>query len=65
MMRVYISVCQGAAGDLDGACNVLKDAALVFKRKHNQIEHFSMRKVSLRNTDGKNTLSAHQVSFIK
>ncbi|KAM9501125.1 tetratricopeptide repeat protein 39C-like [Clarias gariepinus] len=37
-------VCQGAAGDLDGACNVLKDAALVFKRKHNQIEHFSMRK---------------------
>ncbi|XP_058251012.1 tetratricopeptide repeat protein 39C-like isoform X2 [Hemibagrus wyckioides] len=37
-------VCQGAAGDLDGACNVLNDAARLFKRKHNQIEQFSMRK---------------------
>ncbi|XP_026769909.2 tetratricopeptide repeat protein 39C isoform X1 [Pangasianodon hypophthalmus] len=37
-------VCQGASGDLDGACSVLKDAARLFKRKHNQIEQFSMRK---------------------
>ncbi|XP_060769579.1 tetratricopeptide repeat protein 39C-like isoform X2 [Neoarius graeffei] len=37
-------VCQGAAGDLDGACSVLKDAARLFKRKHNQIEQFSMSK---------------------
>ncbi|XP_017326821.1 tetratricopeptide repeat protein 39C isoform X2 [Ictalurus punctatus] len=37
-------VCQGASGDLDGACSVLKDASLLFKRKHNQIEQFSMRK---------------------
>ncbi|XP_036453073.1 LOW QUALITY PROTEIN: tetratricopeptide repeat protein 39C-like [Colossoma macropomum] len=37
-------VCQGAAGDLDGACSVLKDAARLFRRKHNQIEQFSMRK---------------------
>lgn len=37
-------VCQGAAGDLDGASSVLKDAARLFKRKHNQIEQFSMRK---------------------
>lgn len=46
--HVYISVCQGASGDLDGACSVLKDASLLFKRKHNQIEQFSMRKVSVR-----------------
>ncbi|XP_066538086.1 tetratricopeptide repeat protein 39C-like isoform X2 [Hoplias malabaricus] len=37
-------VCQGAAGDLDGACGVLKDAARLFRRKHNQIEQFSMRR---------------------
>ncbi|XP_072543374.1 tetratricopeptide repeat protein 39C-like isoform X2 [Salminus brasiliensis] len=37
-------VCQGAAGDLDGACCVFKDAARLFKRKHNQIEQFSMRR---------------------
>uniref|UniRef100_A0A3B4CHU8 Tetratricopeptide repeat domain 39C n=1 Tax=Pygocentrus nattereri TaxID=42514 RepID=A0A3B4CHU8_PYGNA len=37
-------VCQGAAGDLDRACSVLKDAARLFRRKHNQIEQFSMRK---------------------
>ncbi|XP_062850490.1 tetratricopeptide repeat protein 39C-like [Trichomycterus rosablanca] len=37
-------VCQGAAGDLNGARSVLKDAARLFKRKHNQIEQFSMRR---------------------
>ncbi|TSR16026.1 Oxysterol-binding protein-related protein 1 [Bagarius yarrelli] len=37
-------VCQGAAGELDGASSVLKDATRLFKRKHNQIEQFSMRK---------------------
>uniref|UniRef100_W5KNV3 Tetratricopeptide repeat domain 39C n=1 Tax=Astyanax mexicanus TaxID=7994 RepID=W5KNV3_ASTMX len=37
-------VCQGAAGDLDGACSVLKDAARLFRRKNNQIEQFSMRR---------------------
>lgn len=44
---VFILVCQGAAGDLDGACSVLKDVARLLKRKHNQIEQFSMRKVSV------------------
>lgn len=38
-------MCQGAAGDLEGACSVLRDAARLFKRKDNQIEQFSMRRV--------------------
>ncbi|XP_026884550.2 tetratricopeptide repeat protein 39C-like isoform X1 [Electrophorus electricus] len=37
-------VCQGAAGDLDAACCVFKDMAGLYRRKHNQIEQFSMRR---------------------
>lgn len=47
------AVCQGASGDLDGACSILKDAGRLFKRKHNQIEQFSMRKVSITTTEFK------------
>lgn len=37
-------VCQGAAGDLDGAAGVFKDAQKLFKRKNNQIEQFALKR---------------------
>ncbi|XP_026054175.1 tetratricopeptide repeat protein 39C [Carassius auratus] len=46
-------VCQGAAGDLEGAKAVFRDVQKLFKRKNNQIEQFALkraerlRKVSL------------------
>ncbi|KAI5627199.1 tetratricopeptide repeat protein 39C, partial [Silurus asotus] len=61
-------VCQGAAGDLDGACSVLKDASQLFKRKHNQIEQFSMSKAEdLRNprpTKERCTMAAIEVLYL-
>ena len=44
--NVLVSVCQGAAGDLDGASGVFKDVQKLFKRKNNQIEQFAMKRVS-------------------
>nr|XP_057923608.1 tetratricopeptide repeat protein 39C-like [Doryrhamphus excisus] len=38
------AVCQGAMGDLQGALTVFKDVQILFKRKNNQIELFSMKK---------------------
>uniref|UniRef100_A0A3P9DIJ2 Tetratricopeptide repeat domain 39C n=1 Tax=Maylandia zebra TaxID=106582 RepID=A0A3P9DIJ2_9CICH len=40
-------VCQGATGDLEGAVAVFKDVQKLFKRKNNQIEMFSMKRVKL------------------
>lgn len=40
-------VCQGATGDLEGAVSVFKDVQRLFKRKNNQIELFSMKRVSV------------------
>ena len=40
-------VCQGATGDLAGAVAVFKDVQRLFKRKNNQIEVFSMKRVSM------------------
>lgn len=40
-------VCQGATGDLEGAVSVFKDVQKLFKRKNNQIELFSMKRVSV------------------
>lgn len=40
-------VCQGATGDLEGAVTVFKDVQKLFKRKNNQIELFSMKRVSM------------------
>ncbi|XP_047446622.1 tetratricopeptide repeat protein 39C-like [Mugil cephalus] len=37
-------VCQGAAGDLEGAVTVLQEVQKLFKRKNNQIELFSMKR---------------------
>ncbi|XP_042178078.1 tetratricopeptide repeat protein 39C-like isoform X2 [Oncorhynchus tshawytscha] len=37
-------VCQGAAGDLDGAKCVFKDVQKLFKRKNNQIEQFALKR---------------------
>ncbi|KAM3875694.1 tetratricopeptide repeat protein 39C isoform 2-T2 [Diretmus argenteus] len=37
-------VCQGAAGDLDGASGVFKDVQKLFKRKNNQIEQFALKR---------------------
>lgn len=37
-------VCQGAAGDLEGAVGVFKDAQKLFKRKNNQIEQFALKR---------------------
>uniref|UniRef100_A0A8D2ZK02 Tetratricopeptide repeat protein 39C n=1 Tax=Scophthalmus maximus TaxID=52904 RepID=A0A8D2ZK02_SCOMX len=37
-------VCQGAAGDLDGASGVFKDVQKLFKRKNNQIEQFAVKR---------------------
>lgn len=44
---LYCVVCQGAAGDLGGAVSVFKDVRRLFKRKNNQIELFSMKRVSV------------------
>lgn len=38
-------VCQGATGDLEGAVSVFKDVQRLFKRKNNQIELFSTKRV--------------------
>ncbi|XP_059563444.1 tetratricopeptide repeat protein 39C isoform X2 [Myotis daubentonii] len=38
------AVCQGAAGDVDGAQAIFKEVQKLFKRKNNQIEQFSVRK---------------------
>lgn len=38
-------MCQGAAGDLDGAAGVFKDVQKLFKRKNNQIEQFAVKRV--------------------
>lgn len=38
------AVCQGAAGDVDGAQLVFKEVQKLFKRKNNQIEQFSVKK---------------------
>lgn len=43
---VSCAVCQGASGDLEGAAVVLKDVQRLFKRKNNQIELFSLKRVS-------------------
>ncbi|XP_023671505.1 tetratricopeptide repeat protein 39C-like isoform X2 [Paramormyrops kingsleyae] len=37
-------VCQGAAGDLEGAIGVFRDVQKLFKRKNNQIEQFAVKK---------------------
>lgn len=42
------AVCQGATGDLQGAVSVFKDVLRLFKRRTNQIELFSMKRVSVR-----------------
>ncbi|XP_027026633.1 tetratricopeptide repeat protein 39C isoform X1 [Tachysurus fulvidraco] len=61
-------VCQGAAGDLDGACSVLKDVARLLKRKHNQIEQFSMRKaedlIKPRPTKERCTMASIEVLYL-
>lgn len=41
------AVCQGATGDLEGAVSVFKDVQRLFKRRNNQIELFSNKRVSL------------------
>lgn len=41
-----LAVCQGATGDVNGAQNVFKEVQKLFKRKNNQIEQFSVKKVS-------------------
>lgn len=43
---VYLTVCQGASGDLNGASRVFKDVQKLFKRKNNQIEQFAVKRVS-------------------
>lgn len=40
-------VCQGATGDLDGAHAVFKDVEALFRRRNNQIELFSMKRVCI------------------
>lgn len=42
-----LSVCQGATGDVDGAQLVFKEVQKLFKRKNNQIEQFSVKKVCM------------------
>lgn len=41
----FLTVCQGATGDVDGAQIVFKEVQKLFKRKNNQIEQFSVKKV--------------------
>lgn len=43
---VYLAVCQGASGDLNGASRIFKDVQKLFKRKNNQIEQFAVKRVS-------------------
>lgn len=45
-MYVYLTVCQGASGDLNGASKVFQDVQKLFKRKNNQIEQFAVKRVS-------------------
>lgn len=42
----FSAVCQGATGDLEGAVSVFKDVQRLFKRRNNQIELFSDKRVS-------------------
>lgn len=42
-----LAVCQGATGDVDGAQLVFKEVQKLFKRKNNQIEQFSVKKVRM------------------
>lgn len=46
MCVIFLTVCQGASGDLDGASRVFKDVQKLFKRKNNQIEQFAVKRVS-------------------
>jgi len=39
-------VCQGSTGNLEGAITVFMEVEGLFKRKNNQIELFSMKRVS-------------------
>lgn len=43
----YLAVCQGATGDVDGAQLIFKEVQKLFKRKNNQIEQFSVKKVCM------------------
>uniref|UniRef100_A0A672HBF3 Tetratricopeptide repeat protein 39C-like n=1 Tax=Salarias fasciatus TaxID=181472 RepID=A0A672HBF3_SALFA len=43
--------CQGAMGDLNGAVSVFKDVQKLFKRRNNQIEVFSVKRVSVKPAD--------------
>lgn len=45
MNIMFCVVCQGAMGDLQGAVSVFKDVLRLFKRRSNQIELFSMKRV--------------------
>ena len=47
-IRRPAAVCQGASGELEGAAAVLKDVQRLFKRKNNQIELFSLKRVRTR-----------------
>lgn len=40
-------VCHGATGELEGAVDVFKEVEKLNKRKNNQIELFSMKRVSV------------------
>lgn len=42
---IYLTVCQGASGDLNGGSRVFKDVQKLFKRKNNQIEQFAVKRV--------------------
>lgn len=46
MYLLCVVACQGATGDLEGAVAVFKDVQRLFKRKNNQIELFSLKRVS-------------------
>ncbi|KAG8133531.1 hypothetical protein E2320_011299 [Naja naja] len=46
MIQKYVQlVCQGATGEVNGAQTVFKEVQKLFKRKNNQIEQFSVKKV--------------------
>lgn len=49
---IFVVACQGAAGDLEGALLAFKDVQRLFKRKNNQIEAFSMKRVSNKSNYG-------------
>ena len=46
MCLLCVAACQGATGNLEGAVAVFKDVQRLFKRKNNQIELFSLKRVS-------------------